>query len=84
MLTDLYHPGWRARVDGEQAEVVRGDYIFRAVPIGAGSHEVEFVFEPTTVWVGRLVSLLTLLALLGAALALCRWPRRVPQARGLG
>jgi hypothetical protein len=84
VLTDLYHPGWRARVDGEEADVLRGDYIFRAVPIGAGSHEVEFVFEPTTVWVGRLVSLLTLVALLGAALALWRWPRRVPQARSPG
>jgi len=76
VLTDLYLPGWRARVDGEEAPLLRGDYMFRAVPIGPGSHVVEFEFAPASVELGRLVSLAALVALVGAALVLWRWPVR--------
>ncbi len=76
VLTDLYYPGWRVWVDGVEAELLRGDYLFRAVPIGPGSHEVEFVFEPLTVRVGGLVSALTLALLASALLIVWRWPRR--------
>ncbi|HEY7062422.1 MAG TPA: hypothetical protein VII06_13165 [Chloroflexota bacterium] len=76
ILTDLYHPGWEARVDGVETEVLRGDYFFRAVPLGPGTHEVEFDFNPRSVWLGRDLSLLALAALVAAAVALWRWPRR--------
>jgi hypothetical protein len=76
VLTDLYHPGWRARVDGVETPVWRADYFFRGVPLAPGAHEVELVFDPLSVRLGRVVSLLTLVALVGIALALWRWPRR--------
>jgi hypothetical protein len=76
VLTDLYHPGWQARVDGVATEVLRADYFFRAVPLQPGDHEVEFVFDPLSVRLGRAVSLLALAALLVAAGAVWRWPRR--------
>jgi hypothetical protein len=76
VLTDLYHPGWRARVDGVETPVLRADYFFRGVPLAPGNHEVELVFDPPAVWFGRLVSLLTLTAVLAAGAALWRWPRR--------
>ncbi len=76
VLTDLYHPGWRARVDGVETPVLRADYFFRGVPLGPGRHEVELVFDPLSVGLGRIISLTTLAALLLAAGALWRWPRR--------
>lgn len=76
VLAELYHPGWRAWVDGVETEVLRGNHFFRAVPLGPGTHEVEFVFDPASVRVGQLVSLSALVVLFGAVLALWRWPRR--------
>jgi uncharacterized membrane protein YfhO len=56
--------------------VLRADYFFRGVPLTPGSHEVELVFDPPAVWLGRAVSLFTLAVGLAAAAALWRWPRR--------
>jgi hypothetical protein len=74
VLTDLYLPGWQARVDGETAPVLHGDYLFRAVPIGPGTHEIEFSYDPGSVRLGRLISGAALVVLAAAALLLSRWP----------
>jgi hypothetical protein len=76
VLNELYHPGWRARVDGVEAEVMRGNHMFRAVPLGPGSHEVEFIFDPDSVRAGRTLSLAALGVLGAGLLAAWRWPVR--------
>jgi hypothetical protein len=45
-LNDVWHPYWFAKVDGEEAEVLRANVLFRAVEVPEGRHEVEFRFEP--------------------------------------
>jgi uncharacterized membrane protein YfhO len=69
VVTDTYYPGWRAFVDGVEQPLVRGDLLFRVVPVGAGEHVVELRFEPTSVRVGLVISLVSL-ALAAGALAL--------------
>jgi O-antigen/teichoic acid export membrane protein len=56
VLTDNNFPGWKATVDGQPADLLTADYTFRGVPLPAGEHLVEFVFAPTTVLVGGLIS----------------------------
>jgi hypothetical protein len=74
VLRDNYYPGWTAEVDGRPAPVARVDYLFRGVPIGAGSHTVVFRYEPVTWTVGWIVSAVSLVAL---ALAVAvGWRRR--------
>jgi hypothetical protein len=65
MVLDNYYPQWRATVDGNPVEVMRANYTFRAIPIGAGQHEVQFRYDPSNLRMPALVSAL-LLALLGA------------------
>ena len=62
VLSDTYYPGWTAAVDGQPTSVLRGDVLFRVVPIPAGEHDVEFRFEPTSVKLGLLISLLSVVA----------------------
>jgi hypothetical protein len=61
VLTDAWYPGWRATVDGQPVEIKRADILFRAVPVPAGRHRVEFVFAPMSVWVGAIISLACLM-----------------------
>jgi uncharacterized membrane protein YfhO len=72
VLTDTYYPGWRAKVDGSDAEILRADYVFRAVVLPAGNHTVEFEFKPRSFLFGAALSCLGGLIWLGWALALLR------------
>ena len=46
LLTDVWHPWWRATLDGKPVDILRADAIFRAVALPPGAHEVRFTFEP--------------------------------------
>jgi hypothetical protein len=46
LLNDVWHPWWRATVDGADAEIMRANVIFRAVEMAPGKHTVRFRFEP--------------------------------------
>jgi hypothetical protein len=46
IVTDRWARGWRAFVDGEEAPLLGADFIFRAVPVQAGSHDIEMRYEP--------------------------------------
>lgn len=46
VLHDLYHPGWRASLDGAEVPVYRANVLFRAVYVPAGRHKVRFVYRP--------------------------------------
>jgi len=59
VLSDVYYPGWRATVDGVPVEVLRADYVFRAVPLPPGEHTVRMEFTPWTWRVGLAVSIVT-------------------------
>ena len=64
VLSDTYYPGWVARVDGQPTTVLRGDVLFRVVPVPAGEHDVEFRFEPASVRLGLAISVVSLLLVL--------------------
>ena len=44
----FYEGGWHATLDGEEVELLRANYILRALPVDAGTHslEMKFIFEP--------------------------------------
>jgi hypothetical protein len=46
ILNDVWHPWWRAEMDGHPTEILKANVLFRAVQIGPGIHRVHFAFEP--------------------------------------
>lgn len=56
VLTDLYFPGWRATVDGRPAEILRANYMFRAVELPPGRHQVRFVYAPFPFFLGVVIA----------------------------
>ena len=64
LMTDRFDPHWRVLVDGEEEQVLRCNFIMRGVYLPAGSHEIEFRFEPP---IGGLYISLTAIAI-GAVL----------------
>jgi len=65
VFSEIYYAdGWQAFIDGKPAPHLRADYVLRALPVPAGSHTVDFKFEPKSYRVGNGVSLASSIALL--------------------
>jgi hypothetical protein len=63
VLADSYYPGWKAYVDGKEEVIRRANLFFRAVPLPAGNHTVEFRYEPMSFKVGLVISVATVVVL---------------------
>lgn len=47
VFSEVYFPwGWKATIDGKQAEIARVNYVLRAMRIPAGTHKIEMTFDP--------------------------------------
>lgn len=60
MVPVLSSPGWRAFVDGSEAECITVNYGFISTAVSKGEHHVEFVYIPYGLMLGFLLSLLGL------------------------
>jgi hypothetical protein len=69
ILTDQWYPGWTSSLDGQPAEILRADTLFRAVCVPAGEHTVTFHFKPTSVRWGMWISVAGWMALILVGLA---------------
>jgi 2-polyprenyl-3-methyl-5-hydroxy-6-metoxy-1,4-benzoquinol methylase len=49
VLSDLYYPGWEARLDGAEVRLYPVDLALRGLPVPAGEHEVLFRYNPISV-----------------------------------
>lgn len=80
ILTDLFHPGWSATIDGEATEVLPANLAFRAVPLSAGEHKVVFQYECPGQKGGILLSgVMLALLVLAAVISSIRGRRRDPK-----
>jgi hypothetical protein len=46
LFNDVWHPWWRASVDGVDTEILKANVMFRAVVVSRGRHLVHFSFRP--------------------------------------
>jgi hypothetical protein len=78
-----YSKGWKMLIDGVEQPYFRADYLLRAAVIPLGNHKVEFIFHPTSYYMGENISLagsiLLVLALGGAGFA--EWKKKKPEAK---
>ena len=65
-----YNRGWKMLIDEKEQPYFRADYLLRAAQIPSGNHKVEFIFHPSSYYIGEDISLagsvLLIAALFGA------------------
>jgi hypothetical protein len=83
-MSETHYPGWKAYVDGREEEILWADYVFRAIPVGPGSHRIEVVYQPLSFKVGLAVSLLTIVMLVTVGVIFTRRRRVTLAGQGSG
>ena len=62
VFSEVYFPwGWKASIDGKEAEIGRVNYVLRALNIPAGEHDVEFVFDPESIHVTNTIATIAII-----------------------
>ncbi len=56
VFSEIYYPGWVATIDGQDTQIMRANYLLRALKVPAGKHTIEFRFEPRAYTVGNKVT----------------------------
>lgn len=72
VLSDIYYPGWRARVDDAEAHLYQADFALRGVAVPAGNHTIRLEFRPQTLYYGLLFSSLSLVVIIILLFVLAR------------
>ncbi|MCJ7579667.1 MAG: YfhO family protein [Candidatus Aminicenantes bacterium] len=65
VLQGNYRPGWKAWIDRAEAEVLKVNLSTRGVYLPAGTHELTLKYSPRSFYFGLVVSLVTLILILG-------------------
>jgi hypothetical protein len=65
VLSEIWYPGWRATVNGQDAEVRRVDGGLRGILLKRGANRVVLTYAPTAEYAGLAISL--------AAIFFCGW-----------
>ena len=73
VFSDIYYPGWRCTIDDKEVDLLRANYVLRAVVIPAGKHTVSFRFDPQSLHTTEALANTGLILLAVLALALIAW-----------
>lgn len=60
VLSEIFYPGWYANVDKKDVPILRGNYLFRVIPISKGEHKVDLYYVSWPFRIGCFISLITL------------------------
>lgn len=59
VLSDLYYPGWKVKVDGKDEDMIKVFGVLRGVPVKSGKSEVIFTYRPVSLYAGAAISIAT-------------------------
>lgn len=57
VFSEIYYPkGWTATIDGTIVEIMRANYVLRALVVPPGEHNIVFTFSPAAYTVGNKIT----------------------------
>ncbi|MEK7581231.1 MAG: YfhO family protein [Patescibacteria group bacterium] len=63
ILADSYHPGWSAYDNGQKVEIIPANINQRGLSLKSGGHQITFKYQPSSVFLGALISLTSIIIL---------------------
>jgi hypothetical protein len=63
VMSEISFPGWRAKVDGRETELLRVNYMLRGIGLTSGKHVIDIFYRPRSLIIGGAISGSTVLFL---------------------
>jgi Bacterial membrane protein YfhO len=60
IVSENFYPGWRAQIDGRDAQTVRANYNLIGIPLAAGARQVQLRFMDGSYNTGKTITLLAI------------------------
>jgi hypothetical protein len=76
VLSEIYYPAWKAKVDGKPTKIFRADYALRAIPVSAGNHTIICEYDDDSFRIGLILSLISVAAVTGVIIIGVRQKRK--------
>ena len=76
IVSENWHPGWRAVVDGRSGQVARANYTLMGIPLTAGARRVELSFADPVYASARVVTIVALVVTVALIAGGLVWERR--------
>ncbi|MDR3575125.1 MAG: YfhO family protein [Anaerolineaceae bacterium] len=64
VVSDVWYPGWKAYLDQKVVPIWHANYLFRAVFVPAGEHEIDFDYQPLSFLIGTILSLISIIVII--------------------
>lgn len=77
VLSDIAYPGWLAKIDGVETNIILSDYVLRGLPVPAGRHNIQLEYRPIALLSGIGVSILGSILLAAVVIRRLRIKRKV-------
>lgn len=55
-LSETWYPRWKCFIDGKEVPIIKANYVFRAVVVPKGEHEIMFVYKDEKFELGSKIS----------------------------
>lgn len=66
VFSEIYYPvGWKVLVDGNETEIIRVNYLLRAIVLEPGKHKIEMIYEPSSYFTSKPISLVASISMIG-------------------
>jgi hypothetical protein len=72
ILSDNFHPDWKASIDGKPTKIYRAYHTFRAVYLDSGKHTINFFYDSPAYRLGSTISIIAFICLVWVLI----WERR--------
>ena len=70
ILSEVYDPGWTAKVDGETVRISEVNGLLRGIAVSEGEHTIKLVYSPSSIRIGIAITGLTAFLAITAVLLL--------------
>jgi len=64
VINEIYHSGWKLKIDGNQENLSKVNFMLQGFWLNEGYHEIELTFFPKSLMIGLIMNLLSTIVLI--------------------